>query len=94
MPLIEAAQHEVPIIARDLPVFREVAEDHAFYFKGDDPSDLAEAIKEWLALFKEGRHPKSEGIRWLTWEESAKDLLDIILKNRWYVIYDSSKTAK
>ncbi|MFZ2159654.1 MAG: glycosyltransferase, partial [Bradyrhizobium sp.] len=32
LPLIEAAQHGLPIIARDIPVFREVAREHAFYF--------------------------------------------------------------
>src|SRR5262249_2265090 len=30
LPLIEAAQHKLPIIARDIPVFREVAGESAF----------------------------------------------------------------
>ena len=33
LPLIEAAQHKLPIIARDIPVFREVAGENAFFFK-------------------------------------------------------------
>ena len=32
LPLIEAAQHGLPIIARDIPVFVEVAGEHAYYF--------------------------------------------------------------
>jgi glycosyltransferase involved in cell wall biosynthesis len=32
LPLIEAAQHKLPIVARDIPVFREVAGSHAHYF--------------------------------------------------------------
>ena len=32
LPLIEAARHRIPILARDIPVFREVAGDHASYF--------------------------------------------------------------
>lgn len=94
LPLIEAAQHKMPIIARDIPVFREVAGEHAFYFKGDEPSDLASAIKEWLKLYGENRHPKSDGMPWLTWKESTKNLLDIILNDRWYTIYDPKKTSK
>ncbi|ABK14857.1 glycosyltransferase [Methanothrix thermoacetophila] len=82
LPLIEAAQHKMPIIARDIPVFREVAGDHAFYFKGDEPSDLASAIKEWLELYREKRHPESEGMRWLTWRESTEMLLQRILEGQ------------
>ncbi|HOK58255.1 MAG TPA: glycosyltransferase [Methanothrix sp.] len=79
LPLIEAAQHKMPIIARDIPVFREVAGEHALYFKGDEPSDLASAVKEWLFLYREGRYPRSEGMRWLTWKESTEMLLQLIL---------------
>ena len=35
LPLIEAARRHLPIIARDIPVFREVAGDHAYYFHCD-----------------------------------------------------------
>ena len=53
LPLIEAAQHATPIIARDIPVFREVAGDHAFYFDGLEASALADAIHQWLALWRQ-----------------------------------------
>ena len=33
LPLIEAARHKLPIIARDIPVFREVAGEHALLFR-------------------------------------------------------------
>ena len=35
LPLIEAAHYGLPIIARDIPVFREVAGEHAYYFHGE-----------------------------------------------------------
>lgn len=76
LPLIEAAQHNLPIIARDLPVFREVAGEHAYYFQADTPSELAQALQRWLALYQEGRHPQSERMPWLTWKESAAILLE------------------
>jgi glycosyltransferase involved in cell wall biosynthesis len=84
LPLIEAAQHKLPIIARDIPVFREVAGEHAYYFSGRKPSNLAEAIKGWLELFQSGQHPKSSDMPWMTWKESAERLLDIILNEQWY----------
>ncbi|HXH02006.1 MAG TPA: glycosyltransferase [Candidatus Competibacteraceae bacterium] len=84
LPLIEAAQHKLPIIARDIPVFREVAGDHAFYFSGMSGEDLAGTIKRWLALFEAGKQPSVEKMPWLTWRESAERLKDIILGDRWY----------
>ena len=75
LPLIEAAQHGLPIIARDLPVFREVAGEHAFYFKGLRPEDLATALTEWLELYKAQNHTQSSGMNWLTWAQSAEMLL-------------------
>jgi glycosyltransferase involved in cell wall biosynthesis len=75
LPLIEAAQHGLPIIARDLPVFREVAGEHAFYFKGLRPDDLATALTEWLKLYKAKSHIQSSGMNWLTWAQSSEILL-------------------
>ena len=79
LPLIEAAQHKLPIIARDIPVFREVACEHAYYFKGKDPETLAEAIKSWLALYETGRHPSTDQMSWLTWKESAAQLKQVVM---------------
>ena len=83
LPLIEAARHGLPIIARDIAVFREVADTHAFYFSGKEPQDLAGAIQDWLALFHANRHPKSEGMPWLTWAQSADRLKRILTDEEW-----------
>jgi glycosyltransferase involved in cell wall biosynthesis len=75
LPLIEAAQHNLPLIVRDLPVFHEVAGEHAYYFVGLDADDLAQAIVRWLLLYGVSSHPKSEGMPALTWQQSAKQLI-------------------
>ena len=76
LPLIEAAQHRLPIIARDIPVFKEVAGEHAFYFNNDkNATTLVDVIKKWLVLYEGGQHPKADEMPWLTWEESAKQLV-------------------
>ncbi len=75
LPLIEAAQHQLPMIVRDIPVFREVTADHAYYFSGLTPEDLARSVTEWLTLFAQGEHPKSEQMPWLTWRQSAQQLV-------------------
>jgi len=84
LPLIEAAQHKLPIIARDIPVFREVAGEHAYYFTGTHPNDLAAAVKTWLALHKMDQHPKNDSMPWLTWAQSANCLKEIIFDNQCY----------
>jgi glycosyltransferase involved in cell wall biosynthesis len=84
LPLIEAAQHGIPIIARALPVFREVAREHAFYFDGLEPADLAAAVRDWLALWREGKAPPSGAMPWLTWDASARQVVDAVIGQQWY----------
>lgn len=79
LPLIEAARHKLPILARDMPVFREVAGEHAAWFGGLDPESLANAVVAWLALYKQDRHPRSDDMPWITWAESARQMADAIV---------------
>lgn len=79
LPLIEAARHGLPIIARDIPVFREVAQDHALYFAGDDGAALATAVQSWLALAQQQKTPDSRQIQRQTWAQSAQQLLSRVI---------------
>lgn len=102
LPLIEAAIHKLPIIARDLPVFREVSGSHAFYFSGLAPDDLARALEEWLARFEKGGVPLPDEHPWLTWKESAENLKSILIDDKWYkqkqwdspLIHDAAAPSK
>jgi hypothetical protein len=69
-------------LARDLPVFREVALDHAHYFHGTNGEALAEAVTHWLTLYRQGTQPKSEGMPTLTWQASVEQLLESVLPMR------------
>lgn len=67
LPLIEAAQHGKPVIARSLPVFKEVAGDYPSYFDADTPAGLATHIARWLVdRPRPGSHPA-----WRSWKQSA-----------------------
>lgn len=79
LPLIEAAQHRLSIIARDIPVFREVAGEHAYYFQAETPDDLAQVIQTWLGLYRDNRHPTSDEMPWLTWQQSAQNLMELLV---------------
>ncbi|OYW12619.1 MAG: hypothetical protein B7Z59_00690 [Acidiphilium sp. 37-67-22] len=87
LPLIEAAMRGLPILARDLPVFREVAGEHAAYFSGDDAESLAAAICSWLDCRAAGDEPRPELMPWLTWSESVRKMLDCVLHGQWHDIW-------
>ncbi|KAF1307431.1 glycosyltransferase [Pseudomonas putida] len=77
LPLIEAGQKGLPILARDIPVFREVAGDHACYFRAQEPQQLADAITQWV---RQGFKPSSIGMPWLTWQQSADNLQRLLFR--------------
>ncbi len=79
LPLIEAAQNKLPIIARDIPVFREVAGEYAYYFANEkNPEVIPDAINRWLEMYKGNLHPKSVDLPWFSWRESTVQLLGCI----------------
>jgi glycosyltransferase involved in cell wall biosynthesis len=74
LPIIEAAQHGLPVILRDIPVFREVAGEAGFYFPGNSSEDTAECLKAWLQLYQAGTHPKSSSLSYQSWEQSVQQI--------------------
>jgi glycosyltransferase involved in cell wall biosynthesis len=83
LPLIEAARHNLPVLARDIPVFREVAGEHATYFTGTTPQALAEAVNRWLEMQRAGRLTPSDGMPWMDWAQATQAMLDVILHDQW-----------
>jgi glycosyltransferase involved in cell wall biosynthesis len=79
LPLIEAAQKGISVIARDIPIFHEVAADGAYYFQGEGAKDLAKDIEAWLKLYEQNQHPSSSHIQWSTWSQSTAQLWSQIM---------------
>ncbi len=79
LPMIEAAQFGKPILASDIPVFREVGGNHVAYVALGTPDALAESLENWLTDIAEGRAPDSSTMPCLTWEQSAEELLGVVL---------------
>ncbi|MEZ9464551.1 glycosyltransferase family 4 protein [Vibrio splendidus] len=75
LPLIEAAQYGLPIIARDIQIFREVGGDFVEYFSknGDD------LLINRLMDFDSSTRPDSSNIKYLTWDESVGELARLVL---------------
>jgi len=85
LPLVEAAHFGLPILARDLPIFREIAGDGATFFSGEAPEALAEAVRRWLDAARAGRLPSSSAVRRVSWKESADALLAQLTAASWPV---------
>jgi glycosyltransferase involved in cell wall biosynthesis len=79
LPLIEAAQNKLPIIARDIEVFREVARGYASYFKAQNGVDLAKAIKVWADDCRSGKYIDPAEMSFATWGISAQQFIECII---------------
>lgn len=84
LPLIEAANYGMEIIARDIEIFKEVLGEHAYYFSGLEPKNLVQIIGRYLTELDVHPYPYSKGIEIISWKESAKKLLTAILEKKWY----------
>lgn len=79
LPVIEAMSVGTPVIASDIPIFREVGADAAVYLDPDRPADLAPAVRaiaepeRWRELSAAGVARAGE----YNWEVSAKQLLTL-----------------
>jgi glycosyltransferase involved in cell wall biosynthesis len=77
LPIVEAMQFGLKIIARDIPIFREVAASYPIYFSGDSDSEIKNL------LIKLGRDDVKKADtdklpRTHTWEESFVSLMESI----------------
>ena len=95
LPLIEAGYFGKPAIASDIPVFREAAKGaaNAYFFKRGSSEDLAKTILKFISKPKNGKptaKPKKHS--WPNWHESAEELCNVVIKNKWYKVYQPSET--
>lgn len=74
LPIVEAAQHKVPVIATDIAVFREVAGTGAAYFPLGDRAALMALVHEFAALERPEREAMAARVSVVSWQESARQL--------------------
>jgi len=75
LPLIEAAQHGLPVIARDIAVFREVMGDAALYLP-HDPLQWDATLRSRLVA-RDPVRAVGNG-HWPTWTQGAADLARVV----------------
>ncbi|MEQ3650105.1 glycosyltransferase family 1 protein [Hyphomonas sp.] len=92
LPIVEAGHFDRPVIASDIPVFREVAAGAkgALFFETGNADALAERVE---ALLDTGL-PESEDAgmdNWPGWDESTQQLLDVVVNGKWYERYEPAE---
>lgn len=76
LPLVEAMRHGLPVLARDLPVFREIGDGMIEFFADETGAGLAMRLLEWAGS---PRAPDAAYAANLpTWNESATQVLAIL----------------
>jgi alpha-1,2-rhamnosyltransferase len=81
LPIIEALEHGLPVIASDIPVHREVGGDLAMYIDTAKTESLVDLVKDILAHGIPIKHQPKD-YHWLSWQESAQQLIDRVLEMR------------
>lgn len=76
LPIVEAAQYGLPLLVRDIPVFREIAKENATYFTASGEMSLEHAIEYCTKHIEQ--LPKSSKIKPLTWNQSTSQFWSAI----------------
>jgi len=95
LPVVEAAHYKVPLLLSDITIFREIAGPHARYFSLDNENFLVQAIIDFQRDASAGLlEEDSSKIKEISWSQSAKNLLDSIIDDRWYCTIHADKSVE
>lgn len=78
LPLVEAAHYQLPLIVRNIPVFREICGKSATYFDGTSGEALHVLLNRWIVEREAGRCRRPDGVRVLSWGDSARQLMSVL----------------
>lgn len=79
LPLVEAMALGTPVIASDIPIFREVGGDAAAYVDPASPAEFAAAVQKLRddAHWQQVSRRSVARAREFSWDESAQQLVDV-----------------
>lgn len=86
LPLIEAMHYKKAVIARDIPVFREVTKNTAQYFSS------TEELKSLILNYNPSFYTADSNLQ--TWADSAVQLMDVIINSRYPISWKRDQKVK
>jgi alpha-1,2-rhamnosyltransferase len=78
LPLVEALLAKKPVLASDIAIFREIADETPLFFTVGDPASLANAVTTFERDPAPWRH-RATTFQWLDWDQSAAMFIDIVI---------------
>jgi glycosyltransferase involved in cell wall biosynthesis len=76
LPLVEALHHNKPVFVRDIPIFREIAENYVTFFSATSIENFANELELWLSHIND--QPTNYIKPQHSWEACANELLDCL----------------
>lgn len=77
LPLLEARACGTPVIAADIPVFREIADDHTLFFDPNDSRALADMLTNGVMM---PRYVDNAAALTYNWETTARETEQIYIE--------------
>lgn len=88
LPIVEAGHFGKPVLASDIPVFREVGKGAAAanFFKVGDSTALATVVRKFMKARRKAN--AQSRMEWPSWAESAAQLEEVVVGKNWYETYE------
>ncbi len=80
LPLVEALHHGAPVFASDIPIFREIGNEHCVFFDATKPESLARVVVDYETDGRLSVRRSPKEFRWPDWTESCRSLLSKALE--------------
>ena len=84
LPIVEAAQRDLPAIVSDIPVFREIGGDGTLFIDPHDVEAFVRAIRKLIDETPDLRRRRASSVHRQSWSDSAHQLVKIIYGGNWY----------
>ena len=79
LPIIEALEHGLPVIASNIPVHREIGKNLLMYIDPNEPETLMTRVLKILQNEKVDERYIPNGFQWMNWKEATRELIRKLL---------------
>lgn len=79
LPIIEALQHGLPVIASDIPVHREIGGDLPYYVQLNESESLVNLLHDIHHNGIKEAHRPNANYQWLSWQQATHQLLQKLI---------------
>ncbi len=80
LPIIEAKKYNKHILARNIPVFREIIGEDGNFFPDSNEDEILLYLIKWIKNLRNGKINKNN-IKSTTWKDTTNKLVELINKN-------------